>query len=205
MLKLIEPNENVSFHYIVQGPEHPYGTAVPVWLARDVVKDDAQFVVMMGDDFLFAPNDLGANLRNMLKAAAQSPSAILAAHMPTEKISLYGAIKTRAGEDGTELFEDIVEKPAPGTEPSNLINVSKYVLHRDIFDFVEEIMRTPNANAEHYLTEAVNQYVAHGHVMAVVPAVGQFLDGGNLASWIEANNVVFASLTGAPGSDITKL
>ncbi|HEY8999138.1 MAG TPA: sugar phosphate nucleotidyltransferase [Candidatus Saccharimonadales bacterium] len=193
MLTLIEPHKDVRFHYIVQGPEHPCGTAVPIWLAREIVGDDEQFVVMMGDDFLFAPSEPGANLRNMLKAAEQSPSVILAAHMPPERISLYGVIKMRTDGNGTEFFEDIVEKPAPGTEPSDLINVSKYILHRDIFPSVEETMKTPSACGEHLLTDTVNDYVTRGNAMAVVPAVGQFLDGGNLAGWVEANNVVFAA------------
>lgn len=193
LLGTIIPNGNVRFHYVVQTLEK-YGTAVPLWFAKDVVADVEQFVVMMGDDFLFAPSEPDVNLRNMLKAAEQSPSVILAAKMPPEKIALYGAIKMRTAEDGTELFEDIVEKPTPGTAPSDLINVSKYVLHRDIFRSIEKVMRAPNPNGEHYLTDAINDYVTNGGAMAVVPAVGQFLDGGNLPGWIDANNIVFASL-----------
>ncbi len=194
MLASVAVNDKARFHYLIQTPEDPYGTAVPVWLAREVIGDDEQFVVMTGDDFLFAPEQPGVNLHNMLAAAEHFPSAILAATVQREKIELYGAIKTRAGHDGFELFEDIVEKPSPDAAPSNLVNVSKYIFHRDIFNFIEKVMRQPSAGGEHLLTDAVNGYVNNGYELAVVPTVGQYLDGGNLPRWIEANNIVFASL-----------
>lgn len=197
LLVMVAPNDKARFHYIVQTAKDPYGTAVPVWLAKEAVASDEQFAVVTGDDFLFAPKTPGINLRNMLKIAEEFPAAILATEMSPEKVALYGAIKTRPGKSGAQLFESIVEKPAPGTAPTNLVNVSKYMLPQGIFPFIEETMKTPSANGEHYLTEAVNAYVAAGNDMAVVRAVGQYLDGGNLPGWIEANNIVFAAQASA--------
>ena len=41
---------------------------------------------------------------------------------------------------------------------------------------------------------AVNAYTKAGNDMTVVRSTGVYLDGGNLAGWVEANNTVFDSL-----------
>lgn len=188
--------DSVTFHYIEQKPDDPYGTAVPVWLARDAVAEDAHFVVMMGDDMLFSPEQPGANLRNMLRALEtyQADSSLLAPTMPREKLQHYGVIQTRVGNGGAEFFKSMVEKPKPNEAVGNLVNASKYVLSQKIFPHIERVMEQPNERGEHFLIDAINSYAKDGNDMTVVRAVGQFLDGGNLAGWIEANNIVFEHL-----------
>jgi UTP--glucose-1-phosphate uridylyltransferase len=183
-----------NFHYIVQDPSGAYGTAVPLWLARDAVGKDERFVLMFGDDFVFhaqpqAQNDLG----NM-KAAVQkygTNGAILGIEMTPEEVSLYGSIKSKAGPDGTQLLDGIVEKPAPGTAPSNLASISYYILDNKVMPFVEEVLQEVNEHGEHFLTDAVSAYTAAGNTMVVVPSTGKHMDGGNLEGWIEANNTIF--------------
>ena len=45
-------------------------------------------------------------------------------------------------------------------------------------------------DTEYMITDVANDYVNHGHTMAVVHAKGEYLDGGSVEGWVHANNVV---------------
>ncbi|HJQ09266.1 MAG TPA: sugar phosphate nucleotidyltransferase [Candidatus Saccharimonadales bacterium] len=188
-------SRQVNFHYVIQDPSGAYGTAVPVWNARDAIQKDEQFVVVFGDDFIFHASGEQDELVRMKAAAAehQTAGAILGVEMDAQRMSRYASIKTKQNDQGLTLFDGLVEKPAPGTGPSNLASVSYYILNDKVFPFVEQVLQAPNEHGEHFLTDAVNDFAAAGNDMVVVPSTGQHLDGGNLEGWIEANNVVFAA------------
>jgi UTP--glucose-1-phosphate uridylyltransferase len=192
--EVLKVSEQANFHYIVQDPSGAYGTAVPVWIARDAVEHEEHFVVLMGDDFMFYP-DGGNDLKRMMKAVEDQKVAgsILGVQMDEQKISLYGSIVTKE-ENGVELFSGMVEKPEPGQAPSLMANVSNYIFDTKIFPYLDRTLEEPNKIGEHYLTDAVNEYTKAGNNMAVVRSTGLYLDGGQLAGWIEANNTVFAAL-----------
>ncbi|HSE61049.1 MAG TPA: sugar phosphate nucleotidyltransferase [Candidatus Saccharimonadales bacterium] len=191
---ILKISEQANFHYIVQDQSGAYGTAVPVWIARDAVEQEEHFVVLMGDDFMFYPNG-GNDLKRMMHAIEEhdTAGAILGVQMDEQKISLYGSIVTKE-ESGVELFNGMVEKPEPGRAPSLMANVSNYIFDKKIFPYLDKVLETPNESGEHYLTDAVNDYTNAGNNMAVVRSTGTYLDGGNLAGWIEANNTVFSTL-----------
>lgn len=52
LLPLALPTQDCTFHYIEQ-PAGKYGTTVPVWLARDVIKEGEKVLVVSGDQFYF--------------------------------------------------------------------------------------------------------------------------------------------------------
>ncbi len=185
----------VTMRYIVQDPFGKYGTAVPVWLAREYIEPDEQFLVLMGDDFLYNPEAPGANILNMMEAVtgSGSGSALVGVEMDDRSISRYSAVETTE-QNGYDWFTRLVEKPAPGTAKSNLANVSKYLFDYKIFQYLEPVMAKSNEHGEHFLTDAVNAYVAAGNGLVVVPAQGKYLDGGSLAEWVEANTFIFQDL-----------
>ena len=45
-------------------------------------------------------------------------------------------------------------------------------------------------SGEYNLTDPINQYVLDNGIVQVVPAQGQYLDGGSVHGWLHANNVV---------------
>jgi UTP-glucose-1-phosphate uridylyltransferase len=99
--------------------------------------------------------------------------------------------------DEDNRFIKIVEKPSVETAPSNLINVSKYVFNYDLLMTIAGYADTM-VEGEYYITDPINQYVSGGGNLKVVPAGGQYLDGGNLTGWLHANNVVLTD--DCPGS-----
>ncbi|MCL2037922.1 sugar phosphate nucleotidyltransferase [Candidatus Saccharibacteria bacterium] len=202
-LKQIQPPENITFHYVEQPQNNKYGTTIPVALAlREIDNFDAPVLVAMGDDFLYyhdkelsghAPRSeiiaKHSGFKRMIELRDNDDeAAMLAPEIALEEVSKYGVIDL----DKRGNFAGIVEKPTSDNAPSNLINISKYVFPPRLLKLVTEFSGddAPTHNGEHFITDPINKFVQTGGVMKVVPARGEYLDGGNLAGWLYANEVV---------------
>jgi len=182
-LEQIYPKEGIKFHYITQPHNNKYGTAIPVAMAARQYDCSEGAVVLMGDDFVY--HDDGQSEVAKLIESAGDNSSLLGVEVDSNRTHNYGVLKV--SEDGQ--FEAIVEKPKPGTAPSNLINVSKYVMNPDLLDHVI-LYSLEDVEGEYLITEPINRYCSDGGILTVLPASGQYLDGGTLEGWLEANNTV---------------
>jgi mannose-1-phosphate guanylyltransferase len=107
---------DVRVHYAVE-PE-PLDTAGAIRFAADFVGVDGTFVVLNGD--VISEVDIAA-----LVAAHRRHGGTGTIHLtPVEDPSAFGVVET----DPAGRVVRFVEKPAPGTAPSNLINAGTYVL-----------------------------------------------------------------------------
>jgi UTP--glucose-1-phosphate uridylyltransferase len=188
MLPLVAPLTGVRLHYLTQPSYGKYGTAIPVAIAAEEIPEDESVVVLMGDDFIYNQNGESETAR--LIEAAGDDSAMLGVEIPRESLSRYGVIE----KDSNNNFVQIVEKPTPEDAPSNLINVSKYVLNSTALREVKAYARGERSG-EYYITDPINDYVKNGGTVSVVPARGEYLDGGSVEGWLHANNVVVKSTT----------
>lgn len=190
LLPSVEPPK-VAFHYIEQdtGEEQVYGTAVPVWLCRDYIKEDEHVLILMGDDVVYN-SDGASEVKRLIELIADkgADGALLGAKVPKDSVSHYGVIET-SPRDGYDQFVGIQEKPSPSEAKSNLINISKYIVGKGFFTYLDAYMQTARAG-EYYLTDVLNNYVADGKIVAVLPARGEYLDSGTVENWLKANEVV---------------
>ncbi len=175
--------DDVTFHYIEQVSNDKYGTAIPVALAAEYIGHDESTVVLMGDDFIYNA-DGSSEVARLLKATPDGGGAMLCASVERSEVGRYGVVEMT--DDGEYIR--IVEHPDPETTPSTLINISKYVLNSDLLKAAGEVRQ--HSSGEYYLIDAMNRYVENGGVIKVLPAKGQYLDGGSLAGWLHANNVI---------------
>lgn len=182
-LPLVAPLEGVKLHFVTQPGTGKYGTAVPVALAADYVDESESAVVLMGDDFIYN-RDGSSEVARLLESTPEGTCALLAGQVAPEDTVKYGVIES----DSEGNYVRIVEKPSPEDAPSNLINISKYVLSKEVIDACREL--APSPRGEYELPDAVNAYVKNGGTVKVVPAKGQFLDGGSVEGWLHANNTV---------------
>ncbi len=182
--------DDVTIHYSVQDPSGKYGTAVPIAMVVEEYKIDEPVLVFMGDDFIWNPNGESA-AETLIKAADKNESAILGVEIPLEKVSKYGVL---SAEDGK--LTGVVEKPEPENAPSNLINVSKYVMAPEL---LQKIVTYVNENdfgpkdQEYMVTDPIDEYIKEGGIIRVAPTTGEYLDGGSVEGWLHANNVVCGS------------
>jgi UTP--glucose-1-phosphate uridylyltransferase len=182
-LALIAPIDDVQLHFIVQPGQGKYGTAVPIALAAPYVEDGESVVVLMGDDFIWNA-DGSSEVARLLEATPEGGCGLLAAHVDRNDVSKYGVIEA----DDQGNYVRIVDQPTPEEAPSDLINISKYILTKEVIDLAARLK--PAHNGEYQLPDAINEYVAGGGQVKVVPAQGEYLDGGSVEGWLHANNVV---------------
>ena len=190
-LPLVAPLNGVKLHFITQSSYGKYGTAVPVALAAELVEPNESVVVLMGDDFIYNA-DGSSEVARLIESTPEYACGLLAAEVPPEMVSRYGVIE----QDGAGNYLRIVDQPRPADAPSNLINISKYVLTKEVIDMAAHL--EPAHNGEYQLPDAVNQFVAQGGQVKVVPAKGQYLDGGTVEGWLHANRVVLEDLPQKP-------
>ena len=180
--------DHVKIHYTTQDPAGQYGTAVPIALVVEEFNLDEPVLVFMGDDFVWNPDGESAaeSLINSLQSADES--AILGVEIPREKVDKYGVLSVKDGQ-----LVDVVEKPSVEEAPSNMINVSKYIMSRDLLRRVVDYVKTHDfgpLDQEYLVTDPIDEYIKAGGVMRVAPTTGEYLDGGSVDGWVHANNVV---------------
>jgi UTP--glucose-1-phosphate uridylyltransferase len=188
-IEQIQPPKGCTFHYIVQDSQQPYGTAVPVWLARDVIDDDEHALVIMGDQFFYHKD--GHSEAAWFMGAVQragTPAAMLAVEVPREEVSRYGIVATTPAGD-FEHYDHIVDRPTVEEASSNLNNASFYLFNKQMIDEVTKYMQVPR-EGEYMLTDPINTYADAGNKVAVIRAQGQYLDCGTVEGWLHANEVI---------------
>ncbi len=180
--------DHVKIHYTTQDPAGRYGTAVPIALVVEEYNLDEPVLVFMGDDFVWNPDGESAAESLIHSLQSENESAILGVEIPREKVDKYGVLSVQDGK-----LVDVVEKPSIEEAPSNMINVSKYIMSRDLLRRVVNYVKSHDfgpLDQEYLVTDPIDQYIKEGGIMRVAPTTGEYLDGGSVEGWVHANNVV---------------
>ncbi|MEN9922759.1 MAG: UTP--glucose-phosphate uridylyltransferase GalU [Actinomycetota bacterium] len=148
-----------NIHYVRQGDVLGLGHAV--LKSRQHVGHEP-FVVLLGDDVMELEDHL---LRDMLDAYREYNATIIALiEVEADQTHLYGCAEVETTSDAQLVrIKNLVEKPQPGTAPSNLAIIGRYVLKPEIFDILENT--TPGAGGEIQLTDAL-KVLAHDETIA---------------------------------------
>lgn len=173
LAKIRPPDVKVSF---VRQPEMR-GTGHALLLARPFI-GDAPFVVAYPDDLFGSPNCSAELVETWRRTGGSVLSAMQLG--PDEDPSRYGVLDV----DGELRVRELVEKPAPGTEPSRLVSLGRYLFTPDLFDELEKGAREHGAG-EFYHVGAVNALAARGRVSARVVS-GKRYDTGTPLGYLQA-------------------
>jgi UDP-N-acetylglucosamine diphosphorylase/glucosamine-1-phosphate N-acetyltransferase len=139
---------------------------------------DGDFVLVYGD-LLFAREALAGVVRLF---EAEKPAAVMAV-VPVEKPEGYGVVEL----ENEKIVKRIVEKPAAGEAPSNLVNAGLYVLSEEIFEKIRQT--TASIRSEWELTDALSLLIADGKlVLASRVSKGDWIDIGRPWDLLEANS-----------------
>lgn len=180
--------DTVKLHYVSQDPAGKYGTAVPIAMVVEEFKIDEPVLVFMGDDFIWNPAGKSAS-ESLLEAVQNADeSAILGVEVDPNEVDKYGVLSVE-----NDLLTSVVEKPKVDEAPSNLINVSKYIMSPALLQWVVKYVREHDfgpTDQEYVVTDAIMDYLQSGGVMRVARTQGEYLDGGSVEGWLHANNVV---------------
>jgi len=118
-------------------------------------------------------------------------SIVAVEEVPEDEIHKYGVIKGSVIRDDIYRVDDMVEKPAPGTAPSNLAIIGRYILTPDIFEILKNTK--PGKAGEIQITDALLAQAKSGCVLAY-KFKGKRFDCGSVPGYIEATNFVYENL-----------
>ncbi|MFM7125563.1 MAG: sugar phosphate nucleotidyltransferase [Actinomycetota bacterium] len=158
----------VPLHYAVE-PE-PLDTGGAIRFAADHAGITDTFVVVNGD--IITDLDVGALVERHRGARAEATIHLT----PVEDPSSYGVVAV--GSDGR--VDRFVEKPAPGTAPSNLINAGTYVFEPSV------LARIPTGRKVSIERETFPAIVADGGLFAWATD-DYWIDTGRPETYRQAN------------------
>jgi UTP--glucose-1-phosphate uridylyltransferase len=163
--------------------QEPLGLGHAVWCARDLVGDEP-FALLLPDVLVQTPGK--GCLAQMLDAYAKHGGNILAVEpVPDDRVKNYGVVSLGDKGDGRVFpIDGMVEKPKPGTEPSNLTILGRYVLQPEIFAILAR--QEKGAGGEIQLTDAMAQMCGRGRFHGY-SLEGKRFDCGDKVGFIEAN------------------
>jgi UDP-N-acetylglucosamine diphosphorylase / glucose-1-phosphate thymidylyltransferase / UDP-N-acetylgalactosamine diphosphorylase / glucosamine-1-phosphate N-acetyltransferase / galactosamine-1-phosphate N-acetyltransferase len=137
---------------------------------------DGDFVLIYGD-LLFGQDAV----KDVVKQFKGGQAAAVMAVVPVDKPESYGIIELEEGK-----VKRIVEKPAPGTAPSNLANAGIYVFRKAVFDKIRQTKASVRGEWE--LTDAITMMAGEGKtVLAVALSKLDWFDVGRPWDLLDAN------------------
>ncbi|MEH7350258.1 UTP--glucose-1-phosphate uridylyltransferase GalU [Gottfriedia acidiceleris] len=150
ILEQVKAPSNIDIHYIRQ--KEPKGLGHAVWCARNFIGNEP-FAVLLGDDIVEAQTP---GLKQLMDQYDNTYSSVIGVQtVPEEETHRYGIVEPIMQEGRRYEVKNFVEKPAPGTAPSNLAIMGRYVFTPEIFMYLEE--QNIGAGGEIQLTDAIQK------------------------------------------------
>ncbi|MGF1755965.1 UTP--glucose-1-phosphate uridylyltransferase GalU, partial [Vibrio makurazakiensis] len=179
--------DGANFTYIRQREMKGLGHAI---LTGKELVGDNPFAVVLADD-LCVHADQGV-LEQMVGLFKQFRCTIVAVEeVPEDETHKYGVIAGEHLSDDLIRVTDMVEKPEPGSAPSNLAIIGRYILTPDIFEHIENT--TPGKGGEIQITDAILKQAEQGCVIAY-KFKGKRFDCGSVDGYIEATNYCYQNV-----------
>jgi len=161
--------------------QEPLGLGHAVWCARDIVGDEP-FAVFLPDELMVGTPGF---MKQMVDAYEKVGGNVIGAlEVAPEETSKYGVISPGKVDGRLTEVKALVEKPAAGTAPSNLMIPGRYILQPEVMRILEK--QEQGAGGEIQLTDAMAQLIGnqpfHGFTFD-----GTRYDCGDKAGFIQAN------------------
>ena len=153
-----------------------------VLTARDAVGDEPFAVILPDDIIAHTPGALTQMMTGM--ADAGDAAAVAVERVPWELVHNYGVVDAEPVGGGGHRVRGLVEKPPPGTAPSNLSIVGRYLLPPSVFDCLERT--PPGARGEIQLTDGLALLMEDTPLYAC-EFLGIRYDGGNPMGLLRAS------------------
>ncbi|MEA3375276.1 MAG: UTP--glucose-1-phosphate uridylyltransferase [Chloroflexota bacterium] len=159
--------------FVRQPEDLPYGNATPVLAARSWLNPGEPFYYMFGDDIVMGDVPIPQQMVDTFNE--EEPAAVLAAQrVPDEETHLYGCIELKPGSE--DEMARIVEKPAPGTAPSNLVQIGHFIFTPQVFEVLEGL--ETGKGGELWMADAVDGLASSSRVV-VHPIDGLWMAAGD--------------------------
>jgi UTP--glucose-1-phosphate uridylyltransferase len=172
----------------------PHGLGHAVWCARHLVGEEP-FAVLLPDMIMDAAPGAAAQAVRAFEET-DGGNVIVVEPCPEGMAHQYGIVALESRTGRLNRMTGMVEKPKPGTAPSNLFISGRYVLNPEIFEALGAKER--GAGGEIQLTDAMAK------LMTVQPFYaleyeGETFDCGDKLGWLRANLALALKRQDLPG------
>lgn len=181
--RLREIADMANIYFLRQKETRGLGHAVG--RARSFVGDEP-FVVLYGDDIIFSKKPVCGQLMEVYEKYGRPVVGVKP--VAPEQLRKYCSLKVAPieGESRLTYCTDMIEKPLPGQEFSNLSILGRVLLTPEIFDIIDGL--EPGAGGEYQLTDAIKKVAQEGGVYAL-EFEGDRYDLGSKVGFLKANIV----------------
>jgi UTP--glucose-1-phosphate uridylyltransferase len=180
-LDALEPSRSGFGEVVSVRQQQPLGLGHAVWCARHIVGDEP-FAVLLPDELMLGQPGC---LAQMVEAYEKIGGNIVAAlEVPDDETHKYGVIDPGATDGRLTEIRGMVEKPAPGTAPSNLMLPGRYILQPEVMRALDA--QETGAGGEIQLTDAMAKLIGEQPFHAFT-FDGERYDCGSAAGFVIAN------------------
>ncbi len=179
--RLYEIADMANVYFLRQKETKGLGHAVG--RARSFVGDEP-FLVLYGDDVIFSDVPVCSQMEKVYRKYGKCVVGVKP--VPLSDVSKYSSLKVEKieGEDRITYCTDMIEKPKPGEEFSNLSILGRVLLTPDIFDVIDSL--DAGAGGEIQLTDAIAKF-ARGDGIYALEFEGERFDMGSKIGFLKAN------------------
>jgi UTP--glucose-1-phosphate uridylyltransferase len=180
-LDALEPSRSGFGEVVSVRQQQPLGLGHAVWCARAIVGDEP-FAVLLPDELMWGkPNCLAQMVAAYEKVGGNIVAAL---EVPDSETHKYGVIDPGATDGRLTEIRGLVEKPAPGTAPSNLMLPGRYILQPEVMRALDA--QEKGAGGEIQLTDAIAKLIGKQPLHAF-RFEGERYDCGSAAGFVIAN------------------
>ena len=181
-LKVLETTQLEPGRIAYVRQQEPAGLGHAVWCARFITAGEP-FAVLLPDELLWSPEN--PCLKQMNDAYQRVGGNIIAVlEVPEEHTNRFGIVSPGAVDGVLTEVKALIEKPAPGTAPSRLAAVGRYILQPECMTHLAAHKR--GAGGEIQLTDAMAELIGVQPFHALTFG-GERFDCGDKAGFITAN------------------
>lgn len=162
--------------------QDPLGLGHAIWCARDIIGNEP-FAILLPD--MIIKSKTGC-LKQMVDLYNRIGGNIIAVEeVPEDQTHNYGivALGEKIDERASQIT-NMVEKPAKGTAPSNLMITGRYILQPEVFDLLSRL--ETGAGGEIQLTDSMLKLL-ETQPFASLKYEGKSYDCGSKAGFLSAN------------------
>ena len=183
-LDVLEPSRAGFGELVTVRQQRPLGLGHAVWCARHIVGDEP-FAVLLPDELMMGrPNCLA----QLVEAYSQVGGNVVAAlEVPDSETHKYGVIDPGSSDGRLTEIRGMVEKPAAGSAPSNLMLPGRYILQPEVMRALDT--QETGAGGEIQLTDAMAKVIGEQPFHAML-FDGQRYDCGSASGFVIANLAV---------------
>jgi UTP--glucose-1-phosphate uridylyltransferase len=183
-LDMLEPSRARFGEFVTVRQQRPLGLGHAVWCARHIVGDEP-FAVLLPDELMMGTPNCLAQLVEAYERVGGNVVAAL--EVPDSETDKYGVIDPGSSDGRLTEIRGMVEKPAPGTAPSNLMLPGRYILQPEVMRALDS--QETGAGGEIQLTDAMAKLIGKQPFHASL-FDGQRYDCGSATGFVIANLAV---------------